>query len=108
MVAPQDNFVARCLRGEAFAHDIESEVERWHTSTASLDLATFLGLSDDEYAIWVEKPAMLEVILMARKQDMTLPESLGFIRNEFRAAARVGSESEAEALYEWLEHTGRI
>jgi hypothetical protein len=46
-------FLDLVLAGEARQDDIDDFVEQWHDGDASCSLAEFLGMSDDEYALWV-------------------------------------------------------
>jgi hypothetical protein len=58
-------FLELVLAGDAHRDDIEDFVDRWHDGEASCSLAVFLGMSDDEYALWVEKPSSLDLIIQA-------------------------------------------
>ncbi len=37
------------MRDEATAHDIDSEIEYWHTHDIGITLPEYLGLTPDEY-----------------------------------------------------------
>ena len=65
-------FVDLVLTGKAHQDDIEDFVDQWHDGDASCSLAEFLGMSDDEYALWVEKPSALSLILQAHAAGMRL------------------------------------
>ena len=69
-------FLELVLVGEAHCDDIEGFVDRWHDGEASCSLAAFLGMSDDEYALWVEKPSSLDLIIQAHEAGMRL-EKIG-------------------------------
>ena len=69
-------FLDLVLTGDARQDDIDDFVDRWHDGDASCSLAEFLGMSDDEYALWVEKPAALRLILQAHAEGMRL-EKMG-------------------------------
>ena len=58
-------FLDLVLTGEAHQDDIDDFVDQWHEGNTSCSLAEFLGMSDDEYALWVEKPSALNLILQA-------------------------------------------
>ncbi len=58
-------FVECVLAGEAQRDDIDDFIDRWHLGNASCSLAQFLGMSDDEYALWVENPSALDRIIQA-------------------------------------------
>lgn len=63
-----DTFVALALGGKVGLDAIDDFVDRWHEDpAASGTLADYLGLTDAEYALWVESPGELEHILDARR-----------------------------------------
>lgn len=63
------SFVERVLEGTASCEDIDDYVERWHEGDGDVELHEYLGLSWDEYALWVEKSDSIEPII-ARKKSM--------------------------------------
>ena len=60
-------FVEQCLEGVVDANAIDGFVVRWHGGEGGGSLPNFLGFSDDEYALWVERPAFLPAILAAKR-----------------------------------------
>jgi hypothetical protein len=65
-------FLDLVLAGDARQDDIDDFVDQCHDGDASCSLAEFLGMSADEYALWVEKPAALNLILQAHAAGMRL------------------------------------
>ena len=65
-------FVALCLTGLVRADEIDDFVDQWHASDSEESLPQFLGLTDEEYALWVEKPRTLQEILQSRANDLSL------------------------------------
>jgi hypothetical protein len=65
-------FLDLVLAGEAHQGDIDDFVDQWPDSDTSCSLAEFLGMSDDEYALWVAKPSSLSLILQAHAEGMRL------------------------------------
>ena len=70
MFNPNDTFVNLCLSGEAFANEIDDFVDAWHDGNDPRTMSDFLGMTDEEYAIWVERPETLREILNARQQSL--------------------------------------
>ncbi len=102
-------FVDRCLAGDALLDEIDDFVDFWHDSDQPGSLAEFLGFSDQEYALWVEKPESLRFIVAARKQVKPVEEILRAANdNAYRLAARASSSKEAQDVYDWLVRTGRM
>ncbi|MBY4089425.1 hypothetical protein HQO85_15185 [Rhodococcus fascians] len=103
-------FVDACVRGEAFARDIDDWVDTWHDtdfagSEPSLD--EFLGFSDSEGALWVEKPESLSVIVAAHKLGVPVAELL-VGQSTYALAARSASPEDAASVLQWLIERGRI
>ena len=65
-------FLEMVLSGGAQPEDIDDFVDRWHEDSDSRTLSESLGMSDDEYALWVEKSDALGLIIEARTAGMRL------------------------------------
>jgi hypothetical protein len=100
------------LRGEILMQDIDDFIDAWHDaadgSAASLaSLPEYLGMTEDEYQLWVEHPSSLRFIAAAHKTKQPVgvllasPDRLGL-------AARASDRTEAERLVQWLVKRGRI
>jgi hypothetical protein len=101
-------FVDDALTGVSGITDIDSYVDSWHDSDTDLELHEFLGMTWDEYRLWVEKPNALRYILSARQHGRSVSEELSKTASGFSLAARAGSASEAEGVLFWLRKTGRL
>ena len=108
-MSDQVTFIDRCLAGSARPEDIDDWVDRWHERPGDdASLASFLGMSDEEYAVWVEKPDSLPFILHAHRFRLPLKKVVTAAENEpIRAAARASPTARA-ALVAWLKRTGRL
>ena len=47
-------FIEKCLTGHAQPDQIDDYVQQWHEADTPLPLHTFLGLSREQYARWIE------------------------------------------------------
>ena len=61
------NFIECCLAGQALAEDIYSFIDQWHESNATVGVAQYLGMTADEYALWLEKPESIRSIIFAHQ-----------------------------------------
>lgn len=108
------SFIGLVLSGRAILQDIDSYVEQWHEAedgspAADMELHEFLGLSWDEYRLWVEKPESLRFTLMSRQRGIALKDLLeSATQQKFMMAARTTNSKNAQDVYEWLETTGRL
>lgn len=61
------NFIQKCLDGEAFADEINEYVNVWHTTNQAQQLREFLGFTIGEYMRWMmHGEEMLQQILDER------------------------------------------
>ncbi len=52
----KQTFVEAVLAGDAMLGDIDDFIDAWHASPEDVGLAEFLGMTEEEYARWVEQP----------------------------------------------------
>ena len=64
----RQTFLERALNGEFLdvISAIDDEIELWHGSDSTEDLHDWLGMTWDEYALFVQHPSMLHLVLKAR------------------------------------------
>ncbi len=101
-------YVEDALAGVAGISDIDDYVDSWHDGSSDLDLHEFLGMTWDEYRLWVERPNTLRYILAAHRNGRTVEEELNRSASGYALAARAESVNEAESVLTWLRKTGRI
>jgi hypothetical protein len=70
MSEPETTFVEKCLSGEAVADEIDDYIDQWHEECGTGELYEFLGFTQEEYALWVDRPEALGQILDARKHHV--------------------------------------
>ncbi|MDB5243655.1 MAG: hypothetical protein JWP57_4280 [Spirosoma sp.] len=58
-----NTFVEDWKNGIAQADQIDDYIDRWHTGNSGLPLATYLGLSSEQYVQWLKDPEQLQQIL---------------------------------------------
>lgn len=69
-------FVEACLVGTATADEIDDYVDRWHDGHGPGTLPETLGMTDEEYNMWVMRPETLDAILLAHRDRIKLTEAL--------------------------------
>jgi hypothetical protein len=108
MNPPTMNFMDLCLAGETLASDINDYIDAWHESKDNgQSIAEFLGMTQSEYALWVEKPSSLKLIIFSRHSGASIENLLRFDKGH-AMAARASSTEEVEVLVNWLKATKRI
>ncbi|MBA9003038.1 hypothetical protein [Thermomonospora cellulosilytica] len=109
----QQTFVAACLAGDALIVDIDDWVDRWHDEAGApggqqITLADYLGLTPEEYELWVERPESLRFVLSSRRNLSGVSPHIGRDIKLLAAAARAANDEEAASVLAWLQQTGRI
>ncbi|WP_020664073.1 hypothetical protein [Amycolatopsis benzoatilytica] len=105
-------FIEECLAGRALATDADDWVDAWHdapdaSTAARMSLSDFLGMTESEYALWVERPEALRFIIAGRKAGEA-PATAELLGDLVAAAARAGDDAEAASVVQWLKKTGRL
>jgi len=76
-MSSQEKFIDLAVAGSIPPDGIDDYVDAWHrASEGSENLASFLGLTDEEYRLWVEDATVLPHIVDARRQHMSLKSYL--------------------------------
>jgi hypothetical protein len=103
-------FLSACLSGDAFLSDIDDWVQAWHQGTAGQninDLDEFLGFTEEEGAIWAERPESLRFIVAAHRRNVPLIHVMAE-QEDWALAARAGNDQDAKEVVAWLRQTGRL
>jgi hypothetical protein len=67
------SIVERFLSGEECdLSRIDDEIDAWHEADTTMPLHEWLGLTSDEYQLYVQEAASIRVILAARQHNRSL------------------------------------
>jgi len=68
-MAKRKTFIDRCLVGSVSDPDkeVDDAICEWHRSTTGTTLNEWLGMNEEEYKLFVEKPENLLAIIEARR-----------------------------------------
>lgn len=103
-----DTFIDEVLDGTALWTDIEDWVKDWHDDHGDgRELHEYLGMTQPEYRLWVERPEALRMIIAARESEQPVEEFIADF-DELAVAARGLSNSDVHAVERWLKETGRL
>jgi len=98
------NFIQHCINGDALLEDVDDFVDAWHESDSELGLAEYLGMTKEEYHIWLNEPDILAIIVKARRDNK---DSASLMNEEvYSMAARSGDVVQSEKLKTWLIKEG--
>jgi hypothetical protein len=101
------SFVTAVLNGDAHPDEIDDFVAAWHEGNECQPLHEALGMTPEEYALWVEQPDVLEFLLHSRRFGISLNRVLEN-REAHLLAARSAQRGEAENLITWLKRRGSL
>ena len=101
------NFITSCIQGFCLIEDIDDFVDNWHDSDSELQLYEYLGMTHDEYKLWLEKPESLKFIIFSKKNKIPLKIALHSYAPT-QLAARAASTTEATEIIDWLKKTSRL
>ena len=99
------NFIDRCLSGEVLLEDIDDFVAEWHMSDVGAPIHDYLGMTQEEYFLWVEDPKVLPDIVNSRHYAVPIAD-LAAMHNTVSMAARSDDGGNPRDLIEWIEHSG--
>jgi hypothetical protein len=69
-------FLDMAMNGEVLADEIDDFVSKWHASDGGEELHEFLGMTWQEYSLWVTSPEYLSLILAARHRHQPLIDAV--------------------------------
>lgn len=103
------DFITACVKGRAHLRKIDDYIDAWHEGKAGIDqeLHEFLGMTGEEYALWVERPEVLPFIVIAHRSGKSVQDVV-LEAEQQPMAARAASTSEARQLHDWLVATHRL
>lgn len=96
-------FIDLALNGYVLSDEINDFVEAWHESNAENEIYQYLGMSFDEYSLWVSDPESMDVIISARRDGRPLREAVNDnIQFRERIAARADEAGKLAILSKWI------
>jgi len=105
-------FIDQALAGDALLFEIDDFVSRWHEDHSDVSLSDFLGMTPQEYDLWLSEPDLLAHIVRARRDHISLESLVQRAVNDNqlldaqRIAARTDSTVNIDRLRRWLEREG--
>jgi hypothetical protein len=104
----EGTFLQMYLNGKVLDEDIDDYVAQWHSNPGNQELYEFLGLTRDEYSLWLRDPDVLPYIALARRDHKPLTEVIASAVKEIPMAARSSDAVKISRLKHWLAMHGKI
>lgn len=99
----ENDFISLALNGSVLSDEIEKYIEAWHKSDSTNEIHDYLGMTFDEYSLWVSDPDAIDLILSARHANIPLREAVNDnIRIQERIAARADEAGKLSILRRWI------
>ncbi|MFT5707958.1 MAG: hypothetical protein ACI9ES_002260 [Oceanospirillaceae bacterium] len=96
------SFVSLCVEGHALCDDIDDFIDEWHDSDSNDEIFEFLGMSEEEYKLWLHEPDIIYYVITARIKGCLIKDVLTDFEDH-RMAARADSPDKAKFLMKWLK-----
>lgn len=99
-------FIDLCLSGDAFLDEIDDYIDQWHEGEGEdLELHEFLGMSEEEYNLWLKCPKQLATIVSARERSISIEEAMN--DEVYELVARADKADQISRIKEWLAKKGK-
>jgi hypothetical protein len=102
-----DTYIEKVLEGTALWTDIDDYIERWHDAAGDSGIEDFLGMTKEDYGLFVEQPRSLRFILAAHESNESVVDLLE-TADDHAIAARGLDPADAAKVRQWLKSTGRL
>jgi len=100
-MSSERSFLTLCLDGKATPEEIDGFVDRWHDAPADRALHEFLGMTEEEYSLWLRVPDALPYIHDARRHNKPLRDVVLRQCTKLRAR-RLDDRGIRTRLQQWL------
>ena len=103
------NFINDVINADAILDEIDDYIEKWHDSDTDCSVFEYLGMTEEEYFLWIEDNSNLKYIV--RLADLCyLAGENELLKEEYtsKLVARSSSPEEAKKIYNWLKEKGMI
>lgn len=97
------NFVSDCISGNALIDEIDDYIDRWHDSDEKRTLIEFLGMTEEEYSLFMKSSEFLPFIIKAHKEKTSVVTVLS---QSYGMAARSENIAKSEKIISWLKQEG--
>lgn len=96
------SFIEAALGGYAGLEDIDLYVDAWHDGSDSRELHEYLGMTWEEYQLWVERPESLRYIVSSRAHGQPIMAELFEQSQRKYALAARAKDNQAQGVLDWL------
>ncbi len=103
----QPTFMESYLNGTVSAEDIDDYVDSWHANPGAKEIYEFLGMPEEEYALWLRDPDVLPHVTRARIEGKPLAAVIDSALQKMTIASGSSDGMKIERLKRWLRQQGK-
>jgi hypothetical protein len=97
-------FMSLVLDGYRLPEEIDDFVDEWHEGNGEIPLHEFLGMTPEEYGLWIQGGQFLNLIIAARHARKPLRAFANDnLADHRRLAARADRSWNMERLKQWID-----
>jgi hypothetical protein len=97
------SFLELAIAGEVLLDEVDDFIDMWHDTPGGQELRDFLGMSREEYELYLNSADWLSWIVAARKSGMPIKSYMEEANRNTAMAARGMDATTAAKLVAWLE-----
>ena len=101
-------FIDLCVEGKVPLDDLDDFVDQWHEAPEGIELHDYLGMTQEEYSLWLRVPDALPCIVKARREGKSLTDVVVNECHDLRLASQSDDKSKFERLQKWLKAKGKL
>jgi hypothetical protein len=101
-------FIDLCLEGKVPLDDIDNFIDQWHETPEGFELHDYLGMTQEEYSLWLRVPDALPYIITARHEAKSLADVVASGYQDLRFAAQPSDKAKIVRLQKWLKAKGEV
>jgi hypothetical protein len=105
-MSSQPPFLDLLTAGKVSPEQIDDFVDRWHETSGGRELHDYLGMTAEEYSLWLRVPDALRYVVAARRNKQPLAETVAHACKALRQTSLDRQDSQTARLEEWLSAKG--
>jgi hypothetical protein len=105
-MSSEGRFLDLLIAGKVSTDQIDDFVDCWHAAPGGRELHDYLGMTSEEYSLWLRVPDALEYVVAARQKMQPLAETVARACKESRQTAPDRPHAKTARLEEWLSAKG--
>jgi hypothetical protein len=90
-------FIDLCVEGKIPPADIDDFIDQWHETPEGIELHDYLGMTQEEYSLWLRVPDALPYIIKARHEAKPLADVVSWLASQNK------DKSQVARLQKWLK-----